>query len=158
VASLQVRPRPTPGEHDGVVMDVDVDEDLAVLAASLEDWVTPRPGWELMLRQGTEFDRRNNVEAELELALGEQTSRLLFRLDQLEAADDTPEELVLRFEERDGIAKLAHSTGTGWTSSSSISSPLHRRRTAAASFADPSHTGAFSRATLESGWRRGVAP
>ena len=94
-------------------MDVDVDEDLAVLAATLEDWVTPRPGWELMLRQGTEFDRRNNVEAELELALGEQTSRLLFRLDQLEAADDTPEELVLRFEERDGIAKLARLNENG---------------------------------------------
>ena len=113
MASLQVRPRPTPGEHDGVVMDVDVDEDLAVLAATLEDWVTPRPGWELMLRQGTEFDRRNNVEAELELALGEQTSRLLFRLDQLEVADDTPEELVLRFEERDGIAKLARLNENG---------------------------------------------
>jgi hypothetical protein len=113
VASLQVRPRPTPGEHDGVVMDVDVDEDLAVLAATLEDWVTPRPGWELMLRQGTEFDRRNNVEGEPELALGEQTSRLLFRLDQLEAADDTPEELVLRFEERDGIATLARLNENG---------------------------------------------
>jgi hypothetical protein len=94
-------------------MDVDVDEDLAVLAATLEDWATPRPVWELMLRQGTEFDRRNNVEAELELALGEQTSRLLFRLDQLEAADDTPEELVLRFEERDGIAKLARLNENG---------------------------------------------
>ncbi len=113
MASLQVRPRPTPGEHDGVVMDVDVDEDLAVLAATLEDWFTPRPGRELMLRQGTEFDRRNNVEAELELALGEQTSRLLFRLDQLEAADDTAEELVLRFEERDGIAKLARLNENG---------------------------------------------
>jgi len=113
VASLQVRPRPTPGEHDGVVMDVDVDEDLAVLAATLEDWVTPRPGWELMLRQGTEFDRRSNVEGEPELALGEQTSRLLFRLDQLEAADDTPEELVLRFEERDGIATLARLNENG---------------------------------------------
>ncbi len=113
MASLQVRPRPTPGEHDGVVMAVDVDEDLAVLAATLEDWVTPRPGWELMLRQGTEFDRRNNVEGEPELALGEQTSRLLFRLDQLEAADDTPEELVLRFEERDGIAKLARGNENG---------------------------------------------
>ena len=113
MASLQVRPRPTPGEHDGVVMAVDVDEDLAVLAATLEDWVTPRPGWELMLRQGTEFDRRNNVEGEPELALGEQTSRLLFRLDQLEAADDTLEELVLRFEERDGIAKLARLSENG---------------------------------------------
>ena len=93
-------------------VDVDVDEDLAVLAATLEDWVTPRPGWELILRQGTEFDRRNNVEAELELTLGE-TSRLLFRLDQLEAADDTLEELVLRFEERDGIAKLARLSENG---------------------------------------------
>jgi hypothetical protein len=94
-------------------MDVDVDEDLAVLAATLEDWVTPRQGWELMLRQGTDFNRHNNVEAELELALGEQTSHLLFRLDQLEAADDTPEELVLRFEERDGIAKLARLSENG---------------------------------------------
>jgi hypothetical protein len=107
VASLQVRPRPTPEEYDDVLMEVDVDEDLAVLTATLEDWVTPRQGWELMLRQGTEFDRRNNVEAELALALGEQTSRLAFRLDQLEVAHDTAEELVLRFEERDGIAKLA---------------------------------------------------
>jgi hypothetical protein len=107
VASLQVRPRPTPEEYDDVLLEVDVDEDLAVLAATLEDWVTPRQGWELMLRQGTEFDRRNNVEAELALALGEQTSRLAFRLDQLEVAHDTAEELVLRFEERDGIAKLA---------------------------------------------------
>jgi hypothetical protein len=113
VASLQVRPRPTPGENHDVVMDVDVDEDLAVLAATLEDWVTPRQGWELMLRQGTDFNRHNNVEAELELALGEQTSHLLFRLDQLEAADDTPEELVLRFEERDGIAKLARLSENG---------------------------------------------
>jgi hypothetical protein len=71
---------------------MDVDEDLAVLAATLEDWVTPRPGWELILRQGTEFDRRNNVEAELELTL---------------------EELVLRFEERDGIAKLARLSENG---------------------------------------------
>jgi len=92
---------------------MDVDEDLAVLAATLEDWVTPRPGWEPILRQGTEFHRRNNVEAELELTLGEQTSRLLFRLDQLEAADDTLEELVLRFEERDGIAKLARLSENG---------------------------------------------
>jgi len=92
---------------------LDVDEDLAVLEATLEDWVTPRPGWEPILRQGTEFDRRNNVEAELELTLGEQTSRLLFRLDQLEAADDTLEELVLRFEERDGIAKLARLSENG---------------------------------------------
>ena len=62
VASLQVRPRPTPEEYDDVVMDVDVDEYLAILAATLEDWVTPRQGWELSLRQGTEMVYRALVE------------------------------------------------------------------------------------------------
>jgi hypothetical protein len=114
VATLQVRPRPTPEEYAEVGLDVEVDEDLSVFAATLEDWVAPRQGWELMLREGTEFGRRNNVEAELSFALGEQMSRLLFRLDQLDAADDTGEELVLRFEERDGIAKLARLTENGF--------------------------------------------
>jgi len=44
---------------------------------------------------------------------GEQTSSLRFRLDQLDRADDTGQELVLRFEERDGIAKLARCSATG---------------------------------------------
>ncbi|HEY7003413.1 MAG TPA: hypothetical protein VH281_03965 [Gaiellaceae bacterium] len=113
MASLQVRPRPTPEEYDDVLTSIDVDEDIAVFAATLEDWVTPRQGWIVLLREGTEFGRHNNVEAELELALGEQSSRLLFRVDQLEAADDTGDELVLRFEERDGIAKLARLTENG---------------------------------------------
>jgi hypothetical protein len=90
-----------------------VDEDLAVLAATLEDWAGPRPGWELMLREGTEFGRQNNVEAELLFVLSEESSRLAFRLDQLDAAEDTGEELVLRFEERDGIAKLARLSNRG---------------------------------------------
>jgi hypothetical protein len=38
---------------------------------------------------------------------------LQFRLDQLEAADATGDELVLRFEERDGIARLARLTENG---------------------------------------------
>jgi hypothetical protein len=113
VASLQVRPRPTPEEYDDVLLDVDIDENLAVLAATLEDWVLPRAGWELLLREGTEFGRRNNVEAELLFALGEGASRVAFRLDQLDAAEDTGEELVLRFEERDGVAKLARLSGNG---------------------------------------------
>jgi hypothetical protein len=113
VASLQVRPRPTPEEYADVVSEVEVDEDLTVLAATIEDWILPRPGWELLLREGTDFGRRNNVEAEVLLALGEQSSRLLFRLDQLEAADDTEDQLVLRFEERDGIAKLARLKANG---------------------------------------------
>jgi hypothetical protein len=113
VASLQVRPRPTPEEYEDVLLDVDVDDELAVFAATLEDWTGPRVGWELMLREGTEFGRHNNVEAELLLALGEEASRLAFRLDQLEAAEDTGEQLVLRFEERDGIAKLARLSDGG---------------------------------------------
>ena len=44
---------------------------------------------------------------------GEQTSSLSFRLDQLTGADDTGDELVLRFEEADGIAKLARCTANG---------------------------------------------
>jgi hypothetical protein len=44
---------------------------------------------------------------------GEQTSSVTFRLDQLDAATDTGGELVLRFEEEDGIAKLARVTANG---------------------------------------------
>ena len=89
MASLQVRPRPTPEEYDDVLLHVEVDEDLAVLAASLEDWVGPRAGWELMLHEGSDFGRHNNVEAELLFAFGEEASRVAFRLDQLDAAKDT---------------------------------------------------------------------
>jgi hypothetical protein len=38
---------------------------------------------------------------------------LSFRLDQVDAVDDTGELLVLRFEERDGIAQLARCTANG---------------------------------------------
>lgn len=92
---------------------IDVDEDLAVHAATIEDWVGPRQGWELVLREGTDFGRHNNVEGEVLFALGEHNSRLTFRLDQLDAAEDTGEQLVLRFEERDGIAKLARLRANG---------------------------------------------
>jgi hypothetical protein len=44
---------------------------------------------------------------------GELLSALSFRLDQLDAVDDVAEELVLRFEERDGIAKLVRCTMHG---------------------------------------------
>jgi hypothetical protein len=78
-----------------------------VLAATLEDWAAQRGDWEFELLEGHEFGRGNNVEARLLYVDGAQTSSLLFRLDQLEGADDTGQELVLRFEETDGIAKLA---------------------------------------------------
>lgn len=113
MASLQVHPRPTPEERADAPVDVEVDEALSVHAATIEDWVTPRQGWEFTLHEGHDFGRANNVEARLLLVAGEQTSSLLFRLDQLDAADDTEQALVLRFEEHDGIAKVARATANG---------------------------------------------
>ena len=104
---LEVLPRPTPEERYDAAVEIEVDEDLAVFAATLEDWAAPRQGWEFTLREGTDFDRANNVEGLLLFAAGEQTSELAFRLDQLTSVDDTGEECILLFEEQDGIAKLA---------------------------------------------------
>ncbi len=110
---MEVYPRQTPAERADELVAVEVDEGLSDLAATMEEWVAPRQGWELTLREGTEFGRTNNVEARLLFVGGEQTSSLAFRLDQLDAATDTGAELVLRFEEQDGIAKLARLTGNG---------------------------------------------
>jgi hypothetical protein len=113
MATMSVQPRPTPAERADETIEVEVDEALTVFAATLEDWAAPRQEWELRLREGHESGRGNNVEAELLYVSGHQTSRLVFRLDQLDAADDVGQELVLRFEERDGIAKLARLTANG---------------------------------------------
>ena len=110
---LEVVPRPTPAERYDAAVEVRVDEALAVHAATIEDWVAPRQAWEMTLREGTEFDRPNNVEAILLFAIGEQTSSLTFRLDQLDSVQDLTEELVLFFEERDGIVKAARLTANG---------------------------------------------
>jgi hypothetical protein len=113
MARLEVQPRDTPEErHDGPVQ-VDVDEDLSVHAQIIEDWTAPRQNWDFYLREGHDFGRPNNVEGHVAFVAGEQTSTLTFRLDQLDAAGDFGEELVLRFEERDGIAKTARLTSTG---------------------------------------------
>ena len=113
MATIHVLPRQTPAERDSDQLTIEVDEDLTVLASILEDWVAPRQNWELELREGHEFGRPNNVEARLLYVNGEQTSSLLFRLQQLEIAQDTGAELMLRFEERDGIAKLALLSANG---------------------------------------------
>ena len=110
---MQVAPRQTPAERDDDRIEVEADEDLTVLAATLEDWAVARGESEFELREGHEFGRANNVEARLLFAEGTQTSSLSFRLEQLEAADDTGQELLLRFEERDGIAKIARLTANG---------------------------------------------
>ena len=111
--TLEVQPRPTPAERADVPVQVEVDEAVSVNAAVLEDWVAPRGNWELMLREGHEFGRQNNVEARLLFVAGEQTSSLSFRLDQVDAAEDTGEQLLLRFEEDGGIAKTAYLTANG---------------------------------------------
>ena len=105
--TIEVQPRPTPEERADTAVAVEVDEDLTVFASTLEDWVAPRQAWEFTLHEGHDFGRANNVEARLLYVAGEQTSSLVFRLDQLDATTDTGEELVLRFEEADGIAKVA---------------------------------------------------
>ncbi len=111
--TLQVQPRPTPEERADTFIEVEVDEALSFNAAIVEDWAAARANWEFTLREGHDFGRANNVEARLLFVAGEQASSLSFRLDQVVGADDTGEELVLRFEEEDGIAKLARLTGNG---------------------------------------------
>ncbi len=113
MATMTVAPRNTPAERDSELIDVEVDEGLTVFAATLEDWAAARPSWEFEIREGHEFGRANNVEVRMLFVEGTQTSSLLFRLDQLDAADDTGQELILRFEEKDGISKLARLTANG---------------------------------------------
>jgi hypothetical protein len=107
MATMTVQPRPTPAERANETIHVEVDEALSVFAATLEDWATPRQAWTLQLREGHDSGRQNNIEAQILYVSGEQTTGLTFRLDQLDTADDLGYELVLRFEENDGIAKIA---------------------------------------------------
>ena len=111
--TVQVQPRPTPEERAGDEVQVEVDEAIAVHVEIIEDWAAPRQNWEFTAREGHDFGRANNVEGELLFVAGEQTSSLRFRFDQLDAAEDFGEELLLRFEEKDGIAKIARMTANG---------------------------------------------
>jgi hypothetical protein len=113
VATIQVQPRQTPEERAEAPVDIEVDVPLTVHAATIEDWIAPRQNWEFTLREGHDFGRANNVEARLLFVAGEQTSAVTFRLDQLDAADDVGGELVLRLEEREGIAKTIRCTANG---------------------------------------------
>lgn len=113
MATLTVQPRPTPAERSDERGQVEVDDSLSDWAATIEEWIAYRPAWEFTLREGHEFGRANNVEGRILFAAGEQTSSLLFRLDQLDGVEDRGEELLLRFEEQDGIAKVVRLTGNG---------------------------------------------
>jgi hypothetical protein len=113
MATITVQPRPTPEERADTPVEIEIDDALTVHATTIEDWVTPRPSWEFTLHEGHDFGRANNVEGRLLYVSGEQTSSLTFRLDQLDSADDLVDVLVLRFEERDGIAKTARLSANG---------------------------------------------
>jgi hypothetical protein len=111
--TIEVQPRDTPAERSDTPVEIEVDDAIAVHATMIEDWTAPRASWEFVLREGHEFDRANNVEGRILFVTGEQTASLSFRFDQLDAVDDSGEALVLRFEERDGIAKIARLTANG---------------------------------------------
>jgi hypothetical protein len=93
--------------------EIEVDEAITTHAATIEEWVAPRQTWEFTLREGHEFDRANNVGGILLFVAGEQTSSLLFRMDQLDMAEEAGDTLLLTFEEKDGIAKTAQLTQNG---------------------------------------------
>ncbi len=111
--TIEVQPRRTPEERSDTPVEVEVDEAVTLASATIEEWVAPRQSWEFTLHEGHDFGRANNVEGRLLLAAGEQTSSVSFRFDQLDAANDYGDELVLRFEEEDGIAKAARLTANG---------------------------------------------
>jgi hypothetical protein len=113
MATLQVQPKPTPEERADRTLDVEVDEALTVLAATIEEWTAPRQSWEFTLHEGHDFGRANNVEGRLLFVGAEHTCSVVFRLDQLDRADDVGAELVLVLEENDGIAKLVRAQEHG---------------------------------------------
>ena len=113
MATIEVQPRPTPAERAETPVEVEIDEALTVFVSTIEEWAAPRQNWEFTLHEGHDFGRANNVEGRLLFVSGEQTSSLLFRVDQLDAAEDTGQELLLRFEESDGISKIARAHANG---------------------------------------------
>ena len=111
--TIEVQPRQTPEERAFDPVEVEIEPELRDHAEIIEDWVARRQNWELQLREGHDFGRANNVEGRLLFVAGEQMSSLAFRLEQLDRVEDFSDELVLRFEEEDGIAKVARLTGNG---------------------------------------------
>lgn len=113
MATIEVQPRPTPEERADAPVEIQVDDDLTVFVAAIEDWAAPRPSWEFTLHEGHDFGRPNNVEGRLLFVAGDQTSSLGFRLDQIDVVDELMGTLMIRFEEKDGIAKVAWATLNG---------------------------------------------
>jgi hypothetical protein len=108
VANLKVEPRQTPGERAEKPVEVEIDETLALHAATLEEWASGVEQWELSFRQGHDFGRPDNVEAKLLFSGAGHACSIGFRLDQLDTIHELGDELWLILEERDGIAKGMH--------------------------------------------------
>ena len=113
MATISVQPRETPGERADTAVEVELDDDLSVLANQLEEWVTPLGRWELQLREGHDFGRRNNAEARLLFSGAEGTASVIFRLDQLDSIQELEQECWLILEEREGLAKAIHLAPNG---------------------------------------------
>ena len=111
--TLEVQPRDTPEERANVPVEIEVNEATSVHVETIENWIAPRQNWEFTLHEGHDFGRHNNVEGRVLFVAGEQTSSLVFRFDQLDDAEDFGDELLLRFEEKEGIAKTVRLTGNG---------------------------------------------
>ena len=114
MATIEAQPRQTPGERADTPVSIEVDEDVSVNATVIEDWTAARSNWEFTLIEGHDFGRQNNVEGRILFAGGDHTCTLSFRFDQLDVAEDIGEALILRFEEADGITKLARLTSHGF--------------------------------------------
>lgn len=111
--TIEVQPRQTPEERAFEAVEVEIEQEFRDHAEIIDDWCAPRQSWDFQLREGHDFGRTNNVEGRLMFVSGELSSSLAFRVEQLERADDFGDELVLRFEEREGIAKTARLTANG---------------------------------------------
>ena len=114
MANLRVEPRDTPGERADTRVLIEIDDALAVYAASLEEWTDANEHWEISLRQGHDFDRTNNIEVRLLFTGPGHTCSLTFRLDQLDSIQELADERWLLFDEEDGIAKAVHLAPAGF--------------------------------------------
>ncbi len=113
MSTVTVLPRQTPSDRAEEAIAVVVDGPLVERANAIDEWVRSHECWEFALYEGHYFGRANNVEGRLTFAAGAQTSTLVFRLDQLDGVSHAGDELVIKFEDREGIPKLARLTEHG---------------------------------------------
>ena len=108
MAQLRVEPRETPGERADTQVEIEIDDALATHAATLEEWTDAAESWQMVLRQGHDFGRADNVEARLLFVGGDHTCSITLRLDQIETVQELDQELWLTVDSRDGISTAVH--------------------------------------------------